>query len=316
MAEKPPFFVRLAHRIAHATGSSTRRAKRAACMRIVMFHGVGDRDFSTEAFEQVVTYLARNFEILPLAEIEHRTHSRLRLQGRELALTFDDGLRNNATVAYPLLREMALPATFFICPGLIDGGRWLWNHEARARLESLPEEDARAVRASLGVEAPERDADEIEAVVEAMKAFDPERRAQAEEAIRGATPTFQAQPVHRRHYDLMSWEEVRGLDPALVTIGSHTFTHPILTTLNDQALHHEIRGSRLRLERVLGREVAQFCYPNGAEDPRVRQVVADAYRIAVTTQPGTIGVGADAHRLPRIAVSHTPATMAWRLTRH
>lgn len=316
MMPMPEFLSRFVHRVAHATGSSTRRAIRAACMRIVMFHGVGDRSFSTEDFERVLRYLAKHFEIVSLAEIERRTHSRLRLQGRELALTFDDGLRNNATVAYPLLREMELPATFFLCPGLIDSGRWLWNHEARARLESLADAALPALRESLGMEAPPRGSNAVEAVVEAMKALGPAERERAEEAVRRATPGFQPQPVHRRHYDLMSWEEVRGLDPALIGIGSHTFTHPILTTLDDEGLDHEIRGSRQRLERILGREVAHFCYPNGAEDPRVRAVVADAYEVAVTTRPGTIGVGADVHRLPRIAVSDTPATMAWRLTRH
>jgi peptidoglycan/xylan/chitin deacetylase (PgdA/CDA1 family) len=34
----------------------------------------------------------------------------------ELALTFDDGLRNQFELAYPALRRLGTPATFFVCP--------------------------------------------------------------------------------------------------------------------------------------------------------------------------------------------------------
>lgn len=312
---KPSIPSRIVHRLAWAAGLSTRRAKRLGVMRVLMLHGVGDRAFEGEAFERVLLYLERHFELVSLAELVHRTVSRLRVHGREVALTFDDGLRNNATVAYPLLRELGVPATFFVCPGLIDAGRWLWNHEARARLEVLDRHVVARMRESLGFEPPERGEKEIDAVVEGMKTLDAARRAEVEAVIRRETRDFTSQPVHRRAYDVLSWTELRQLDPTLVTIGSHTLTHPILPTLDDATLGTEIRDSKRWLERALGREVEFFCYPNGERDARARVVVADTYRAAVTTVPGTVGVGADVLNLPRIGVCPTVAETAWRLVR-
>ena len=51
----------------------------------------------------------------------------------QVALTFDDGLRNNVEVAYPLLHRLGLPATFFVCPGLIGPRAVALDHEARRR---------------------------------------------------------------------------------------------------------------------------------------------------------------------------------------
>ena len=311
----PSILSRVAHQLAYAAGLSTRRAKRLGEMRILMLHGVGDRHFEAEDFERVLVYLEKHFELVSLAELVHRTVSRLRIHGREIAITFDDGLRNNATVAYPLLREMRVPATFFLCPELINDGAWLWNHEARARLEFLEKTVVARIRESLEFDAPLRGESEVDAIVAGMKTLGLPRRQEVEASIRKESRDFEPLPVHRRACDVLSWDEIKRLDRKLITIGSHTLTHPILPTLDDATKEREIRDSKLWLERVLGREVEFFCYPNGERDARARELVAETYRAAVTTVPGTIAVGADVLNLPRIGACNTRAEMAWRLAR-
>jgi peptidoglycan/xylan/chitin deacetylase (PgdA/CDA1 family) len=41
--------------------------------------------------------------------------------GRHVCVTFDDGYRDNLTVAAPILRELGIPATVFVATGAIDG---------------------------------------------------------------------------------------------------------------------------------------------------------------------------------------------------
>jgi peptidoglycan/xylan/chitin deacetylase (PgdA/CDA1 family) len=85
----------------------------------------------------------------------------------------------------------------------------------------------------------------------------------------------------------VTWEQAREMDAGGVEIGSHTVSHPILTTTDDAQLRRELRDSRARLEAELGRAVELFCYPNGAFDERVRREAAGAgYLCAVTTEPG------------------------------
>jgi peptidoglycan/xylan/chitin deacetylase (PgdA/CDA1 family) len=66
-----------------------------------------------------------------------------------------------------------------------------------------------------------------------------------------------------------------------VDIGSHTVSHPYLTTLNDRDALHELKDSKSYLEDLLGKPVNLFAYPHGDYDQRIRDLVEDAgYEIA------------------------------------
>src|SRR5436190_21863545 len=95
-----------------------------------MYHGTPPRDAA--ALERQLRLVSLAFPVVPLETLMAGGNGRARV-----ALTFDDGLRSNVEVAYPILRKLGLSATFFVCPGLVERGEWLWNHEARERLRSL-----------------------------------------------------------------------------------------------------------------------------------------------------------------------------------
>ncbi len=66
-----------------------------------------------------------------------------------------------------------------------------------------------------------------------------------------------------------------------VDIGSHTSSHPHLTTLNDQQITEELKSSKEFLEDLLSKEITLFAYPHGDYDQRVRDLVVEAgYKIA------------------------------------
>jgi len=66
-----------------------------------------------------------------------------------------------------------------------------------------------------------------------------------------------------------------------VDIGSHTASHPYLTTLNDEQITEELKSSKDFLEDLLSKEITLFAYPHGDYDQRVRDLVVEAgYKIA------------------------------------
>lgn len=275
-----------------------------------MYHGIGLE--AAPALADQMRYLARNFKIVPFATMIDRLVGKRAINANEIVLTFDDGLRNNLTVVYPILKTLQLPATFFVCPALIGSGQWLWNHEARCRLKTLSGDALVDIRTTLL--APDPSADGI---VEWMKTLKPAQRRRAEQCIRLATPAFNATAAQRQAYDIMDWNELRSLDPGLIMIGSHTMTHPILSTLGADEISSELGESSRLLEKELGRAVDFFCYPNGSYDARVYEAVKDHYRAAVTTETGVLNgkEPLDLHRLPRIPSAENPALTAWRLHR-
>lgn len=259
--------------------------------RILLFHGTLRRDAAS--LERELRWLKRRFQIVPLRSIIAAAANGGTL-GSKVALTFDDGLRSNVEVAYPLLHRLAIPATFFVCPGLVDRGQWLWTHETRRRLARL----SVAARRELALEwhAPA----EIEDFVAWMKKLETPARKRVEARLREATPDFSPTPQEHEEFDLADWKALRSLDPAVITIGSHTLTHPILPGTSGEELECEVRDSRRQLESGLQRPVDIFAYPNGDLDAQADACVRKHYRAALRADGGWVRGGADALRLPRL----------------
>jgi peptidoglycan/xylan/chitin deacetylase (PgdA/CDA1 family) len=90
---------------------------------IVMYHGVrkthqriNGRNIRADHFERQIRFLKKHFDIVPLDTICSSLNNSSR---RQIAITFDDGLLNNFTIALPILIKHQVPATFFICSAAI-----------------------------------------------------------------------------------------------------------------------------------------------------------------------------------------------------
>jgi len=91
-------------------------------------------------------------------------------------------------------------------------------------------------------------------------------------------------------------EKILALD---MEVGSHTMTHPDLTTLDGDALRWELAESKVRLETLTGQEVSSFCYPFGYFNRRVCEAVAAAgYRLGRTTMGFRKDPGSDPFHMP------------------
>ena len=117
--------------------------------------------------------------------------------------------------------------------------------------------------------------------------------------------------------EMVSWEQVHEMEQAGIQFGSHTVTHPVLTTLDDRAVCDELVRSKARLMRELRRPSSWFCYPKGAYDQRSLAVAREHYAGAVSTEEGHVSVGDDLHHVRRIGihndVTRTTSLFACRL---
>jgi len=75
---------------------------------------------------------------------------------------------------------------------------------------------------------------------------------------------------------IMSLEELQSLPSDLVTIGSQTMTHPMLTLLGEQEAKKQLAESRTKLERILNRPVKLFGFPYGAFNDNLVQWCREA----------------------------------------
>ena len=89
----------------------------------------------------------------------------------------------------------------------------------------------------------------------------------------------------------LQWDELAWLADAGWEVGSHSFSHPHLTRIDDDALDHELQGSRDAIEQRLDRPCRSIAYPYGACDERVRAAAARAGYTAGCTTGGTLRGG-------------------------
>lgn len=250
-------------------------------------------------FEQQMRWVARWFNVLSLSEAVARLQAGS-LPARALAITFDDGYADNATVAAPLLQRLGLTATFFVTTGVIDGGR-MWNDTVIEALRRAPEGSMDLAPLGLGrfeiSDAASRRA-AIEQVIGAIK-----RRPYAERldlVQRIADEVGVELPTDL----MMSAGQLRRLHSLGMDVGGHTVTHPILRSLDDASAEREIACGRDDLSQITGRPIDLFAYPNGVPgvdyDARhVAMVRRCGFNAAVSTAHGAAMRDADLFQLPR-----------------
>ena len=108
---------------------------------------------------------------------------------------------------------------------------------------------------------------------------------------------------------MLNWHELREMsDSGLVTIGSHTKSHPWLPTVSvdEDRLHEELAGSKKTLEDGLGRRVDFICYPNGGFNDLTKETARRAgYKGGFTTNPVKRSGIDDIYAIRRIKMSST-----------
>jgi peptidoglycan/xylan/chitin deacetylase (PgdA/CDA1 family) len=251
---------------------------------------------------------ALGFDFVSLDEAWRRVKAGISMRPF-LHLTFDDGYRDVAEHALPILRRHGAPATLFITSRFADGDGEIWwvaLEEAIARARRLFV-DLGAGEAALPTGTTrEKDA--------AWSAIYWRLRRGDEETLRAEVCRLaEGQGVEIASFarDLcMRWDELKEIaaDP-LITIGAHTVSHPMLAKHPEAVARAEMEDSREAIRAKLGLEATHFAYPVGDLSSAGTRDYALAtelgFTTAVTTRPGHL-TKAHADRatsLPRVSLN-------------
>jgi peptidoglycan/xylan/chitin deacetylase (PgdA/CDA1 family) len=265
-------------------------------------------EITPEFLEQTIKWLARkSYQFVSLDEARARLLER-RFDARFVAITFDDGFRDNKVWAQPILAKYGVPYTVFVPTDFAEGVGNLWWLALEAIIASHDQ-----------IEVDDR-AFACKTTREKINAFVALKGMVLSEPTHSDEQTFVRRLARRYRYDLvaatrsvcMNWGEIRKLnaDP-LVTIGAHTVSHPIMAKAPELVVRAELAESRGILERKLQRDVRHLAYPYGSDDAagtREFRIASEVgYQTAVTTRTGVLMPG-DACRLmqlPRITIDGT-----------
>lgn len=292
---------------------------------ILTYHGFTDRrdppgienadgkHVHVDDFRDQIAFLARHYQVLPLADVVHRLAGGEVLPDRVAALTMDDGYRSTHMLAFPILQAAGVPATIFVATEFVDGRRWLWTDRVEYAVD-------RAAAGTYDVPTP---AGPVRVSLNGR-----DSRAAADRQLRSAlktmTATVQTQVLDDMEhvlgvrldtasdvpeiYQPFTWSEAAAMTASgVVDIGSHTHTHAILSRCTPDRAADELRRSRTIIETRLQRPCPLFCYPNGRRgdfNATTTRLVRDSgYICALTTVHGMNPTGADVYMLKRYPVT-------------
>jgi peptidoglycan/xylan/chitin deacetylase (PgdA/CDA1 family) len=91
------------------------------------------------------------------------------------------------------------------------------------------------------------------------------------------------------HETVMSAGQIATLPSPLVTLGSHTNTHPRLSRIDPRDAQGEIEGSRLGLQTLAVQDVRLFAFPYGDHDASIVELCrAAGYEYVFSTTPDPV----------------------------
>lgn len=226
-----------------------------------------------------------------------------------VALTFDDGYRDNLDHAWPVLAKHQAPWTLYVVRGFAERTARLWWLELEEAIRALPR---------LSLDLPDGRFDAPAGTdAEKQRAFDqlywrlrngPEAILLA--AISDLGRQVGVDPAGLVERECLPTETLRSLAGAPgVTIGAHTLSHPMLAKHPEEAARREIVESKAWLEKALEMPIRHFAYPvgdPGSAGPREFALAKEAgFASAVTTRPGHLFAehAEHLHALPRVSLN-------------
>jgi peptidoglycan/xylan/chitin deacetylase (PgdA/CDA1 family) len=207
---------------------------------VIMYHHIDENSqesklsVSPESLERQMRFLRKNnYNIVSLRELAELMKNKRRIPYKTIAVTFDDGYKDNYTNAFPILKKYQIPACIFVVVGKIGKQGYLNSGDIEEMLESN------------------------------------------------------------------------------IDIASHTVTECYLPDIKDEeALRHEIWGSRRILKSRFKNAGDFIAYCSGGFNKKIRQMVIDAgYEGACATNPGSSYPDDDVYAIKRLRISRTSDNM-------
>lgn len=244
-------------------------------LRILGYHDVKHGP----AFKAQMRHLVRHYHPVGAAEVCAAVGGARRLPKRAVWVTFDDGDPSVVEVGAPILKALGVPATLFVCPGVIDTDRPLWFQ---------------AIRASRG-----RDAERLLTELKRLPAT--ERAVRLSALVQGAVSVRQ-----------LTIDELRVFVEAGGTVANHTWDHPLLDQVAPEEVERQIVRAHTWLSRHFADHPLVFAFPNGNPSLPANQVLADLGYLAAVLFDHRVGGLEHAFSLSRVRVNSTDSAARFR----
>ena len=212
------------------------------------------------AFRDHVKWFKRHCRIISEEDLIDAFQTGSLPRGPSIMITFDDAYRDFYELAYPVLRDLDVPATLFVPSGMIEDRKLGWwdvlaflvKRTSRTHFLYRGERvdlsgDRNAAVQSFLQKVKLTEAEDMEALLVEMRNL-----------LDVSGPSAEEQDEQ-----LMTWEQIHAVAQDGIRIGSHAHSHRILSGLTSDEQQEELAVSRRTIEANTGAGVRSISYPVG-----------------------------------------------------
>jgi peptidoglycan/xylan/chitin deacetylase (PgdA/CDA1 family) len=259
-------------------------------------------------FKLFLCHALSKFKFIPLNELVGGIRTG-KIPKRCAAVTFDDGWKDNFDYAFPVLKELKIPATIFLVSSWIGTHKAPWSMNFNYLVKKIEENG------------------NISGLIDLLKnnglKINRSKWSDRRKIVYGLNDQLKKWPLDRIHYFLdqitnrfeieaksfnlnrkfLTWEEVLKMKNNQIEFGSHSQNHAILTNESGGRAFEEIKKSKEEIEVKTGIKIVSFSYPNGNYNPDIISQVRElGYECACTTEQGWVSLRSNLFTLKRIDI--------------
>lgn len=294
-------------------------------IRVLMYHGVTSQTpeafcwtvLASDKFSWQMDHLRKYYSVRPASEVLVDDPDKNRDSGTTV-ITFDDGLENNFTEAWPILRDKQMKALCFVLPGLSQRGEQIWADDLFEYFLQQPEGEIDLSSHGLGIVRLSADnasrSEIISEILEKLKAWpEAERSALVDHLVRDRNAnTLKRSGLFR----LMSIDQINQLSASReFEIGLHTDSHPIMSALTREEQEKEIADAIENLKIGEINFAPVFAYPNGRPQDFNADTIAAVKKYKMRSAVTTVDKHWDAednYNIPRIGIGADISTWEFK----
>ena len=253
------FFLRMLVNVLSPVGSGKR-------LTVLIYHHIlpdninllDEGAIDADAFNWQMRMVSKVFNVLTLDEALDLSRVNA-LPRRAVAITFDDGYRDNYTEAVPILNRYGLKATFFVVGNAVKEGN-IWNQRLAQAILAFDCNQVDLSEIGLGVISLATEDDRIQANLQLndrLKDLPPDLQKEKIDYI------LDKAKINKSGRAMLNEVEVANMVAEGMEIGCHTMSHPMLKVISLEQAEQDIQACNCYLSKVSGQKLLFFAYPYG-----------------------------------------------------
>ena len=245
-------------------------------LRILAYHSINkvtigplEIEQDTENYEKQMVFLKDNYDIISLQELREYRNTKRAYPNNSVLITFDDGYKDNYLNAYPILTKYNIPAIIFLTTDPIEKNEPLFYDALRFGIVNtanliLDMKDYGLKKYLINLRDETSLAEIIKEITYYSKGLDKSLKDNLIRVIYYRLGLEWQDILNKELY--LSWDEIIEMSQNGIEIGSHTKSHPQLTSLTYDECKEELIISKKLIEEKIGKRLRVFAYPFGGRN--------------------------------------------------